>query len=71
MRRMSDRLEPNRVGDTQITCSNSQVGRAGCYGAGVLSSNPTRDIFLNGQYNLTEMIWSKGVENRLTTSIIS
>ena len=37
----------------------------------VLSSNPTRDIFLNGQYNLTEMIWSKGVENRLTTSIIS
>ena len=72
MRRMSDRLDPKRVGDTPVTGSNSQVGiERGVTVQEDLSSNPTRDIFLNGQYNLTEMIWSKGVENRLTTSIIS
>ena len=37
----------------------------------VIGSNPTRDKFLNGHGILTKMIWSKGVENRLTTSIIS
>ena len=36
-----------------------------------MGSNSTKDIFLNGQYILTEMFWSKGVGNRLTTSIIS
>ena len=70
MRRMSDRLDPNRVGDTQFTGSNSQVGRAGHYEEeGYRIESFKRKIF-NWTIYLSELFWSKGVGNRLTTSII-